>query len=113
MRVASEPSALRCATTALGISFRSLEVKSGSTGKIEVKGRKWKTSKALCGEWVHSVALEQCVLVYDCATQLREVDVRIQTQSWCKGCLGTKCKHVLGLGTLRVRVFLTRKTLPF
>jgi len=47
-------------------------------GKIEVQGRKWKISKALCGEWVHLVAVEHRVLVYYCATLFREIDLRIQ-----------------------------------
>ena len=47
-------------------------------GKIEVGGRKWKISKALCGEWVHLVALEHRVLVYYCATLFREIDRWLQ-----------------------------------
>ena len=47
-------------------------------GKIEVKGRKWKISKALCGEWVHLVAVEHRVLVYYCTTLFREIDLRVQ-----------------------------------
>ncbi len=47
-------------------------------GKIEVKGRKWKMSKALCGEWVHLVDVEHRVLVYYCATLFREIDLRLQ-----------------------------------
>src|SRR5260370_665106 len=47
-------------------------------GKIEVQGRKWKISKALCGEWVQLVAVEHRVLVYYCATLVRELDLRLQ-----------------------------------
>jgi transposase InsO family protein len=47
-------------------------------GKIEVQGRKWKISKALCGEWVRLVALDDRVLVYYCATLMREIDLRLQ-----------------------------------
>jgi hypothetical protein len=43
-----------------------------------VKGRKWKISKALCGEWVQLVAVEHRVLVYYCATLVRELDLRLQ-----------------------------------
>ena len=43
-------------------------------GKIQVRGRKWKISKALCGEWVHLVALEHRVLVYYWATLFREIE---------------------------------------
>jgi transposase InsO family protein len=47
-------------------------------GKVEVKGWKWKISKALCGEWVRLVALDQRVLVYYCATLMREIDLGLQ-----------------------------------
>jgi transposase InsO family protein len=47
-------------------------------GKIEVQGRKWKISKALCGEWVHLVTIDQRVLVYYCATLFREIDLQLQ-----------------------------------
>ena len=47
-------------------------------GKIEVQGRKWKISKALCGEWVRLVAIAHRVLVYYCATLFRELDLRLQ-----------------------------------
>jgi len=47
-------------------------------GKVEVKGWKWKISKALTGEWVRLVAIEDRVLVYYCATLFREIDLRLQ-----------------------------------
>jgi transposase InsO family protein len=47
-------------------------------GKIEVQGWKWKISKALCGEWVQLVEIEDRVLVYYCATLFREIDLRLQ-----------------------------------
>ncbi len=47
-------------------------------GKIEVQGRKWRISKALCGEWVRLVEMEQRVLVYYCATLFREIDLQLQ-----------------------------------
>ena len=47
-------------------------------GKVEVQGWKWKISKALCGEWVHLVPIEDRVLVYYCATLFREIDLRLQ-----------------------------------
>jgi len=57
--VVSQPSALRCATTTLGISFRRLGAKSGSPqGKIDVRGGKWKVSKRCavngCSWWLPS-----------------------------------------------------------
>jgi transposase InsO family protein len=47
-------------------------------GKVEVQGWKWKISKALTGEWVQLVAIEDRVLVYYCATLFREIDLRLQ-----------------------------------
>ncbi len=47
-------------------------------GKVEVKGWKWKISKALAGEWVRLVVIEERVLVYYCATLFREIDLRLQ-----------------------------------
>ena len=47
-------------------------------GKSEVRGRKWKVSKALCGEWLQLVATEHRVLVYYCATWFRELNLRTQ-----------------------------------
>ena len=46
--------------------------------KIEVQGQKWKISKALCGEWVRLVRLDDPVLVYYCARLFREIDLRRQ-----------------------------------
>ena len=47
-------------------------------GKVEVKGWKWKISKALVGEWVQLVAIDHRVLVYYCSTLCREIDLRLQ-----------------------------------
>ena len=47
-------------------------------GKVEVKGWKWKISKALVGEWVRLVAIDHRVLVYYCATLFREIDLHLQ-----------------------------------
>ena len=47
-------------------------------GKIEVRGWKWKISKALCGEWVRLVPIDDRVLVYYCATLFREIDLPLQ-----------------------------------
>ena len=62
----------------MGISCRSLGTKVDPQGKIEVKGWKWKISKALSGEWVRLVAVEHRVLVYYCATLFREIDLGLQ-----------------------------------
>jgi len=47
-------------------------------GKIEIKGQKWKVSKALSGECVQIVAVEQRMMVFYCATLIRELDPGIQ-----------------------------------
>ncbi len=47
-------------------------------GKVEVGGWKWKISKALCGEWVRLIAIDDRVLVYYCTTLFREIDLRLQ-----------------------------------
>ena len=47
-------------------------------GKIEVKGRKWKISKALKGERVQVVKVEERVMVFYCATLIRELNLGIQ-----------------------------------
>ena len=53
-------------------------LKVDAQGKIEVQGGKWKISKALCGEWVRLVEIDQRVLVYYCATLFREMDLGLQ-----------------------------------
>jgi transposase InsO family protein len=77
-------------------------------GKIEIQGQKWKVSKALSGEWVQIVPVEQRMMVFYCTTVIRELDPGIQrstiVERWipnspppnCKGCPGTKCKPCLG-----------------
>jgi transposase InsO family protein len=47
-------------------------------GKVEVRGWKWKISKALCGQWVRLEQLDDRVLVYYCTTLFREIDLRLQ-----------------------------------
>jgi len=47
-------------------------------GKVQVRGWKWKISKALSGEWVRLVTIDERVLVYYCATLFREIDLRLQ-----------------------------------
>jgi transposase InsO family protein len=53
-------------------------LKVDSQGKLDVKGRAWKISKALAGEWVHLVTVGQRCMVFYCATLIRELDPRIQ-----------------------------------
>jgi len=47
-------------------------------GKLDRHGQKWKISKALCGEWVQIVRVEQRLQVYYCTTMIRELDLGIQ-----------------------------------
>jgi transposase InsO family protein len=46
-------------------------------GKIETGGRKWKISRALAGDWVHLLLVEERILVFYCATLVRELDPAI------------------------------------
>jgi hypothetical protein len=78
-------------------------------GKIETGGRKWKISRALAGDWVRLLPVEERILVYYCATLVRELDPAIrrstiverlkaekQNPIMCKGCPGTFCKPCCG-----------------
>ncbi len=47
-------------------------------GKIETGGRKWKISRALAGDWVQLLPLGKRILVYYCATLVREIDPAIK-----------------------------------
>jgi transposase InsO family protein len=47
-------------------------------GKLDIKGQKWKVSKSLVGEWVEVVPVERRMLVFYCATLIRELDPGIQ-----------------------------------
>jgi transposase InsO family protein len=47
-------------------------------GKLDIQGQKWKVSKSLAGEWVQVVRVEQRMLVFYCATLIRELDPGIQ-----------------------------------
>ena len=49
-------------------------LKVDSQGKLDIKGQKWKISKALCGESVQVIRIEQRMLVFYCATLVRELD---------------------------------------
>jgi transposase InsO family protein len=49
-------------------------LKVGSDGKIKAKGRNWKINKALAGEWVQAVRLENRIMIFYCATMVRELD---------------------------------------
>jgi transposase InsO family protein len=43
-------------------------------GKLDIKGQKWRVGKALSGEWVQVVPVEQRMMVFYCTTLIRELD---------------------------------------
>jgi transposase InsO family protein len=47
-------------------------------GKLDIGGRRWKISKAFSGEWVQIVPVEKRILVFYCATLIRELDLDLQ-----------------------------------
>jgi transposase InsO family protein len=47
-------------------------------GKLDIGGRRWKISKAFSGEWVHIVPVEKRIMVFYCATLIRELDTDLQ-----------------------------------
>lgn len=53
-------------------------LKVDSDGKINLRSEHWVVSRALCGERVRLVTLEQRVLVYYCRTLIRELDLANQ-----------------------------------
>ncbi len=53
-------------------------LKIDNDGKIKLKGEHWLISRALTGEWVRLVAMEQRILVYYCQTLVRELDLANQ-----------------------------------
>jgi len=65
-------------------------------GRLNCEGRNWEISRALAGEWVQLIRVEQRVLVYYCRSLVRELDLGTQRSTavdrWvspsmeCKGC---------------------------
>lgn len=53
-------------------------LKVDATGKITVKGENWRISRALSGERVQLVKMDERVLVYYCRTLVRELDLGSQ-----------------------------------
>ncbi|HET9182784.1 MAG TPA: hypothetical protein VFP59_11670, partial [Candidatus Angelobacter sp.] len=43
-------------------------------GHIRIDGRRWEISRALAGEWVQLIRLEEKILVYYCRSLVRELD---------------------------------------
>jgi len=52
--------------------------KVDADGKIQIAGKQWHFSRALSRQWVQIVPLGQRVLIYYCATLIRELDLSIQ-----------------------------------
>ena len=55
-------------------------------GKIEAAGRKWKISRALVGDYVHLLPNNHRILVYYCATLVRELDPQLQRSTIVDRC---------------------------
>jgi transposase InsO family protein len=49
-------------------------VKVAPEGHIRVDGRRWEISRALAGEWVQLIRVEERILVYYCRSLVRELD---------------------------------------
>ena len=47
-------------------------------GTLEIRGKKWRVSQTLAGDWVQIVRVEQRMLVFYCNTLIRELDPGIQ-----------------------------------
>ena len=73
--------------------------KLSAQGRMNMQGRAWEISRALAGQWVQLVRIEQRVLVYYCRSVVRELDLVTQRSTavdrWvtnstqetnCKGC---------------------------
>jgi transposase InsO family protein len=58
---------------------RGAEVRRvNAMGRLFLEGRSWEISRALAGEWVQLIRIEQRVLVYYCRSLVRELDLRTQ-----------------------------------
>ncbi|HJX85509.1 MAG TPA: IS481 family transposase [Candidatus Angelobacter sp.] len=49
-------------------------VRVASNGELRIQGRGWGISRALVGEWVQLIRIDQRILVYYCRTLVRELD---------------------------------------
>ena len=47
-------------------------------GQLNLKGRRWDISRALAGEWVQVIRIEERILVYYCRSLVRELDLLTQ-----------------------------------
>lgn len=90
--MASQCKALRPASAPLGVSVRALGVKIDCQGKLDIKGQKWKISKALSGEWVQVIPIEQRMMVFYCTTLILELDPGIQRSTIVERWIPTSIK---------------------
>jgi transposase InsO family protein len=49
-------------------------LKVDSQGTLDIRGKKWRVSQTLAGDWVQIVRVEQRMLVFYCNTLIRELD---------------------------------------
>jgi hypothetical protein len=47
-------------------------------GRLNCEGRSWEISRALAGEWVRLIRIEQRILVYYCRSLVRELNLGTQ-----------------------------------
>jgi transposase InsO family protein len=52
--------------------------KVSAQGQLQVQGRRWEISRALVGEWVQLLRVEERILVYYCQSLVRELDLLTQ-----------------------------------
>jgi hypothetical protein len=50
-------------------------IKVEPEGHIRVDGKRWEISRALAGEWVQLIRIDERILVYYCRSLVRELDV--------------------------------------
>jgi len=71
-------------------------VKVAGDGQIWIDCRRWEISRALAGEWVQLIRLQEKILVYYCRSLVRELDPLshrsfagdrwLSGSDYCKGC---------------------------
>ena len=49
-------------------------IKVEPEGHIRVDGKRWEISRALAGEWVELIRIEERILIYYCRSLVRELD---------------------------------------
>ena len=61
-----------------GAPFGAWLLKIDCQGKLDLKGRKWHVSRALAGEYVQLLPIQQRLMVFFCSTLMREIDLVAQ-----------------------------------